>query len=332
MPKLPRLFFIAIGFLAIVGLSWQNPARAASPDEIVDAVISIYAEVPNVARTARTLGSQRRGTGLVIDSNGLILTVGYIILEAAAVDVFDSQGERHPADIIAYDHESGLGLIRTHDPLDVTPIRLGSIDDIEIGDPLLVLNRETELGGAQVKLVDRREFAGYWEYLLDNALFTSPRQPSFAGAALIDQNLRLVGVGSLSVGNAAGNNISSPGNMFIPSDELIPIMADLLSNGRRDDVGRPWLGLIARDLDGNVFVQSVADDSPAGSAGLRPGDRIVRVSDQSVAGLADFYRKLWALGDPGVTVPLDVRRKGRSLELDVVSADRYDWLRFDHSY
>ncbi|MEO1018343.1 MAG: S1C family serine protease [Pseudomonadota bacterium] len=326
-----RVFIIAMlmwPFLATSG----HAEPALSPEAIVEGIVNVYAEVPAEARTADTLGRQRRGTGIVIDGNGLVLTVGYIILEASAVDVYSASGDRFPADVMAYDHESGFGLIRTREPLDADPIRFGRSADVGIGDPLLILSRVPDLRGAQVTLADRREFAGYWEYLLDSALFTSPNYSTFAGAALIDDELRLVGIGSLTVRNAAGADIQSPGNMFIPVDELLPIMGDLLSSGRRADVGRPWLGLYARDLGANIVIQSVAEDSPAARSGLQPGDQITSIASQPIDGLADFYRKLWSLGDPGVDVPLGVRRRGQPIRLDLLSADRYDWLRFQQSY
>ncbi len=324
---------ILVMILAVpVAATSSHAAPAESPADIVKAVVSVYAEVPVEARTAKTLGRERRGTGVVIDGNGLILTAGYLVLEASAVDIYAEDGVRHPADVLAYDHESGFALVRTREPLAVSPVRLGRGADLAVGNSLLVLSRDRDLQGVQVRLADRREFAGYWEYLLDDALFTTPGYGAFAGAALIDEEFRLVGVGSLAVRNAAGPGIQSPGNMFIPVDELLPIMGDLLSEGRRDAEGRPWLGLYAREVGRGIIVQSIAEDSPASQSGLRPGDRITHIGSEPIDGLADFYRKLWALGDPGVDVPLDLRRRGQPIRLDLHSADRYDWLRFQQSY
>jgi S1-C subfamily serine protease len=307
------------------------PARA-DPQETVAAILGLRAEVPSEARTADTLGRQRSGTGVVIDHSGLVVTIGYLILEAAAVDLYDAEGRRIPAEIVGYDHDTGFGLVRASEPLAVKPLPLGSSKDVTIGEPLLVLSRDGALGGRQSKLVSRREFAGYWEYLLPDALFTSPPHDAWAGAALIDRQGRLIGVGSLAVGDATADDVASPGNMFVPIDALKPIMGDLLAMGRRDEPGHPWVGLYALEHAGHVIIRSVADDGPADSAGLRPGDVLLAVDGTQVGSLAELYRRIWALGDPGVTVPLRVMRRDRILELSVPSVDRMRWLRLKQSY
>ena len=197
---------------------------------------------------------------------------------------------------------------------------------------MLVLSRDGALGGREAKLVSRREFAGYWEYLLPDALFTSPPHEAWAGAALIDREGRLVGIGSLMVGDATAEGVASPGNMFVPIDALAPIMGDLLALGRRDAPGRPWVGLTALEHAGHVVVRDVADDGPAAEAGLRPGDVVLAVGGNQVDTLAELYRGMWDLGGPGVTVPLRVMRANRILELAVPSTDRMRWLKLKQSY
>lgn len=290
------------------------------------------AEVPPEARTAGTLGRQRSGTGAVIDGSGLVLTIGYLILEAAAVDLWDARGRRVPAEIVGYDHDTGFGLLRASEPLDAAPLPLGRSAEVPVGEPLLVLSRDGPLGGRETRLVDRREFAGYWEYLLPEALFTSPPHDAWAGAALIDRQGRLVGIGSLAVGDAAGAGVASPGNMFVPVDALKPILGDLLALGRRDGPGRPWLGLQAQEHAGHVIVRRVTEDGPAEGAGLQPGDVVLAVGGRQVGSLAELYRGIWDLGQPGVVVPMRVMRANRILELEVPSTDRMRWLRWRQSY
>lgn len=324
-----RLVLIAAALFAVLA---GSSVRAADPREVVKAVLGVKTEVPPEARTADTLGREREGSGVVIDGSGLVVTIGYIMVEAIAVDLYDADGKRIPADIVGYDHETGFGLLRATQPLNVRPVTLGSSAAVAVGDPLLVLSRVGQLGGREAKLVSRREFAGYWEYLLPDALFTTPPHRDFAGAALINREGELVGIGSLFVGDATAEGVASPGNMFVPIDALKPIMGDLLAYGKRDGPGHPWVGVSSLEHQGHVIVRNVTDDGPAERAGLRPGDVVLGVAGAPVTGLADLYRKIWALGEPGVTVPLRVMRETRILEFNVPSIDRMRWLRLKQTY
>jgi S1-C subfamily serine protease len=311
-------------------------ARAADAQESADAlnaVVQVSAVIPGNARTADSLGTSREGSGVVIDDNGLIVTIGYLILEAAEVSVQPPGiGPPIAASIVAYDHESGFGLLRASQPLDVAPMPLGTSSGLQPMQPLLAVSRVGELAPAGVYLVDRREFAGYWEYLLDEAIFTSPPHPQFGGAALVDQEGRLVGIGSLVVNDAAGGNRSLPGNMFIPIDHLKPIMSDLLTRGRRADPPRPWLGVSLEEHRGRLFVTRVSPDGPAEGVGIEPDDVILGIGGAPVEGMADFYRKLWSRGEAGVEVPLDVLKGVEVRSMPVRSADRYRYLRLNPSY
>jgi S1-C subfamily serine protease len=318
------------GLLAVV-LLLATPARA-DPRAVVEAVLGLRAEVPAEARTSDTLGTERLGSGVLIDGQGLVLTIGYLILEASAVDLYDAEGTRIPAEVVGYDHDTGLGLVRARAPLKARPVPLGRSADVRIGDPLLVISRAGALGGRETKLADRRDYAGYWEYLLENALLTTPAHPAFGGAALIDTEGRLVGIGSLGINDAAAAGVASPGNMFVPVDALKPIMADLLAFGKRDGAHRPWLGVYAREVGGHVVVTGVAEDGPAAAAGLEAGDLVLGVGGQPVASLAEFYRRIWSVGDAGVQVPLQVTRGPRPLNLRVTSMDRLRWLKLNQSY
>ncbi|HET6522775.1 MAG TPA: S1C family serine protease [Geminicoccaceae bacterium] len=310
-------------------------AETAAPADRLAAVVHVRAEIPRDARTADTLGTEREGSGVVIDTNGLVLTIGYVILEAMAVDVVGSDGTRVPASVVAYDHESGFGLLRATADLGVEPMPLGDSGAIEPIRPALVVSNTGELSVQAVYVVDRREFAGYWEYLLDGALFTAPPHRDFAGAALVGPDGRLLGVGSLFVGDALGGSRRRQlvGNMFVPVDALKPILADLLADGRRGDPPRPWLGLTLREIQGGrVHVTRVVPDGPAARAGMEAGDTIVGVGGDEVRGLADFYRKVWSRGEAGASVPLNLLRGVTTAETVVESGDRYRWLRLRPSY
>lgn len=307
-------------------------AVAAEPREVAAAILGVRSEVPPEARTAGTLGRLRIGTGILIGADGLVLTIGYLILEASSVDLYDAGGQRIPAEIVAYDHDSGLGLLRARTAIDARPIMLGRSDGLPLGEPLLVLSRVGRLDGRQVALASRRDYAGYWEYLLPDALFTAPAHDPWPGAALLDRGHRLVGIGSLMVSDAVAEGVVAPGNMFVPIDALRPILGELLAQGRRDGPAHPWLGLYAGEVGGELTVKGLAEDGPAARAGLLPGDVLLAVGDSEVRSLPELYRSIWRLGAPGVTVPVRVLRGNRILELDVPSSDRMRWLHLKQSY
>jgi S1-C subfamily serine protease len=330
---LDRLAALQMAVLTVGCLVAAHPdaARAATPDSL-DGVVQITAYVPQEARTASTLGTERQGSGVVIDDSGLILTIGYLVVEAAEIEIDGAGPEPIPASIVAYDHESGFGLVRAQSPLQLAPIPLGASADVRTGQPVLVVSRTGELDAAGVYVVDRRDFAGYWEYLLEDAIFTAPPHAQFGGAALIDEAGRLVGIGSLLVNDAGLSGRPIPGNMFVPIDHLKPIMGDLLTRGRRADPGRPWLGVTLEEHKGRVFVTRVSPDSPAAAAGIAPDDVILGIGGTPVHGLMDFYRQLWSRGAAGIEVPLDVLQGMQVQPVLVKSGDRYRYLRLNPTY
>ena len=312
-------------FLAIV---LPLTATAQPSPALLSSIVKINATVSEDARTASGLGTEREGNGVLIDDDGLIVTIGYLILEASAVKVEFAGGVVKTAEIVAYDHDTGFGLIRTRPPPGVTSLDLGRSGDLEPGQQVLVagFGGQNEAMGALV--VDRREFAGYWEYLLKNAIFVSPPYPRFGGAALIDGRGELVGIGSLIVPNALERDDGIvPGNMFVPIDALKAALADLIAHGRSLRRNRPWLGLQSEAVRGRIFVARVPKSGPAWAAGIRPGDLVLSVAGKPVESLADFYRKIWALGEPGVVVPLRILRGETLRDLDIRSIDRSDWLK-----
>jgi S1-C subfamily serine protease len=312
----------------VVSLIWSADCIAATPTEVVGAVVGIHARIAPDARTATTLGRERWGSGVVIDNGGLVLTIGYLILEASSIEILTQGGSTTPADAVAYDQESGIGLIRALSPIAATPAVFGTSTELKVGDPALVLSYVGKLGGQQVEIVDRRDYAGYWEYILENAVFTQPPHDSFGGAALIDTGGRLIGIGSLQVPDAAGENIASAGNMFVPIDVVTPVLGDLLATGRRASPPRPWLGIYLRKEQGLLVVAGVAEAGPAARAGLVGGELILGVAGQAVGTLTELYRAIWSLGDAGVVVPLRVRKGNEATTIEVISGDRNRWLKW----
>jgi S1-C subfamily serine protease len=320
---------LAAALLAPLASPGQAPSAPPGVDQLLAAIVGVRARVPDDARTAAALGTERAGSGIVIDANGLIVTIGYLILEANHVEVAVGEGKVLQAEIVAYDHETGLGLLRASEPMDVTPMRLGESAHLGRGDQLLVSGYGGRLAARPAVLVSRREFAGYWEYLLDNAIFTSPPYPLFGGAALVNARGELVGIGSLVVADAYQGDQPLPGNMFVPVDRLKSTLGDLLTSGRSTAESRPWLGIYLSEVDGLLIVRQLAVDGPAAGAGMQPGDIILGVAGQPVASMADFYRKLWTVGAPGDQVPLTVLKGAQVHEVSVTAGDRYQWLRLE---
>jgi len=317
---------------ALAALS-PSPSRAQSPslDQILSAVVHLKTTINPDGRTIEALGREREGSAIVIDNDGLILTIGYLMVEAHSAEIVTNAGRTVPANVVGYDHETGFGLFRAIMPLGVQPLSLGRSADLKERDPVVIAGSGGRDRLAPGVVVSRRTFAGPWEYLLDEAIYTTPPYPDWSGTALLDHAGKLVGVGSLVVDDASGHG-GGPGNMFVPIDRLPPILADLIADGRASGPARPWLGVITRELAGRLIVATVAADSPAEKAGLRHGDIIVGVAGAPTDGMADFYRKVYDRGAAGATIPLDVVQDGEHKRFDVKSMNRLDHLRLKSTY
>ena len=298
------------------------PQAAPQPELTVDAlsVVRVRAKAVNNARSLRTLGPQREGSGVVIDTNGLVLTIGYLILEAETVELATSDGRAFPATVVGYDSATGFGLVRALRPLPVRPVEMGQ--SATVGDRELVLIVGHD-GVAPAYVVSRRQFVGYWEYLLDEAIYTAPATVNWSGAALLNREGKLLGIGSLVVSDAMGSREQQvPGNLFVPIDLLKPLLKDLIAHGRSSARPRPWIGVQTQEVQGNVIVTRVNPEGPAEDAAIRPGDVIVGIGGQAIKGQADFYARLWGRGEAGVEIPLEVLRDGRVEKVTIKSMDR----------
>ena len=296
-------------------------------DHALDAVVGLSAEIPDDAFTAAILGTEREGNGVVIDDNGLVLTIGYLITEAIAVRLTKANGDVLAAAAIGYDYDTGFGLVRAVAPVGVTPLKMGSSADLEEREPIIVAGhggRGQTIGG---QVVSKREFAGYWEYMIDQAIFTAPPHPNWGGTALIGHDGTLRGIGSLYVEDATAGTQSVPGNMMVPIDLLKPIMSDLITFGRVRGQQRPWLGLFTAEAMGHLFVAGVAPSGPADQAGLESGDVIVSLNGRTLDGMTDLYRQLWSIGPAGVIVHITVLRGGDAIDVPIPTANRYDFLK-----
>ena len=322
---------VLVAAALIVFARTPAPAQSPSVDELISGVVALKTFINPDALTAENLGRQREGSAVVIDANGLVLTIGYLMVEAHAAELTTNEGQTVPADIVGYDHETGFGLLRAVAPLKVRPMAFGKSADLKAGDPVLIASAGGRANAAAVRVVSRREFAGGWEYLLDDAIFTSPPHPAWSGAALINREGKLVGVGSLIVADATGEH-GIPGNMFVPIDLLPPILGDLIANGRTSGPGRPWLGMTTEEKGGRLMVSQVTPGGPAQKAGIARGDVIVGVGGATSKGMADFYRKVWASGTAGASVPIDVQKDNATRRFDIKSMNRLDSLKLKQTF
>ena len=289
-------------------------------------LVKLRAVVPDDAFTAGTLGSERIGNGVVIDDDGLILTMGYLITEATDVWLTWQDGREVAGHALAYDQVTGFGLVLPLENPRVMPLPLGSSARVHAGDRAQVLSHAEFSAETRVEILARREFAGAWEYLLDGAIFTAPAHPHWSGAALVDEDNCLVGLGSLLVRETVAGEETNA-NMFVPIDLLKPILNDLTTRGRAERAARPWLGVYAVEVSGKVYVTGVADGGPAHLADVREGDLIASVGGVAVATLPEFYRQMWSMGRAGIAVPLTIVRGGTPLNINARSVDRSDMLK-----
>lgn len=291
------------------------------------AVVGVHTVAVDDARSTRTLGREREGSGVVIDDN-LVLTIGYLILEADQVQI-EVDGDRVvPARVVAYDVATGFGLLEALAPLRVEPVKLGDAGKLDDGATLVVASGGSGGDVSMARMVSRRPFSGYWEYHIDGALFTSPPRADHSGAALINDHGELVGIGSLLVKEALGPGLPElPGNMFVPVDLLKPVLGEMRSHGQSHLSQRAWIGLNCAERDGEVSVIRVNEDSPADVAGLEPGDRITRIDGSRVKSLESFYKALWNGGAAEREVRIELRRGDETKQVTVQSVDRMKTLR-----
>jgi S1-C subfamily serine protease len=295
-------------------------------ERISRSVVKLRADVPEDAFTAGILGSQRTGNGVVINSDGLILTIGYLVTEATDVWLTTADGRELAGHPLAYDQVTGFGLVLPLEKAAIAPVPLGLSSALEVGDQAFAVS-SPEFGEPQpVHIFARREFAGAWEYLLEDAIFATPAHPHWSGSALIDSRGCLAGIGSLLVRELT-EGAEMDANMFVPIDLLKPILEELTTHGRASRQARPWLGVYTAEMTGKIYVTGVAEGGPAHLADIREGDLIMRVAEHDVATLPDFYRRLWAVGPAGTGVPLTAIRGGTRLHLNVRSVDRIELLK-----
>jgi serine protease Do len=328
MRTLHRLWIVvSTSLLALAHAATPQPPAAQT---VIDALNRANASVVGVqvmaaagARSAETLGRERSGSGVVIGPDGLVLTIGYLLLEADTVQITTQDNKTLPARAVAYDLATGFGLLRPLLPLrGVAPVPLGSHTDAATGEAMMVATGGEDGDVNMTQLVSKRAFSGYWEYHIESALFTSPPVGNHSGAPLFNQRGELLGIGSLFVMDAMGGNRRLPGNMFVPVDLLKPILAELQQTGSSKPSRRPWLGLTSSEQGGRVQVVRVNKDSPAQAAGLQPGDVVLAVDGAKVATLEAFYKQVWQHANPDDEIQLTVLQGAEIKTITLKAVDR----------
>jgi S1-C subfamily serine protease len=298
-------------------------------DQALDAVVLVRCEIPEDAFTAPILGTERAGNGVVINESGLVLTIGYLITEASVIWLATNKGTVVGGYPLAYDQNTGFGLVQPLGKLGVKPIERGSAASLRVGENVVIAGHGGRAHALKATVFAKREFAGYWEYVLDEALFTAPAHPQWGGSALIGADGKLAGIGSLLVQEKIDAS-TLQGNMIVPIDLLTPILDDMTKTGRASRAPRAWLGMYATEAGERLVVAGLAPGAPAERAGIRVGDAVIEVGGAKPSSLADLWRRVWAHGAPGAIVPLKLGRSGKIFEARLTSADRADFLKKPH--
>ena len=322
------LILIFIFLISTASISLSEQKKITSEEDvrrIYQSVVKIDSIVPSDARTANSLGTIRGGNGIVIDDKH-ILTIGYIVVEAETITITLPNGGVVPAELAGYDHTTGFGILKTILPSKLTPLQIGNSDKLNKEDLLYVLPYLTEGAPSAVKMVSRRSFTGWWEYFLDKPIYTHPMNTSFAGSALINEFGELLGFGSLYVSDAAAEGVPLPGNLFVPINDLKPILDDLIVNCKRTVDVKPYLRLTSNDDTGKVMVTRVNDDGPAAKAGFKENDIILKVNKINIQDTEKFYKTVWSQGGPGTLLDFEIERNNQIISLKLTTMDRNDFF------
>ena len=289
-------------------------------------VVGIKSLIPADAMTAEVLGTERSGNGVIIRADGLVLTIGYLVTEAETVWITLADGRVLPGHVLGYDQATGFGLVSALARVELPAITLGSSAEAKVGDAVTLAGAGAASQVVTARIIAKQEFAGYWEYVLDEAIFTAPAHPNWGGSGLIDGMGRLIGIGSLQMqlttSELKTGGAAKDANMVVPIDLAKPILEDLTTLGRPRRAARPWLGLYATAMGNRIAIMGVAEKGPAKSAGLKTGDLVLKVADKEPDGLAGFFRSIWSRGPAGVVVPMTIYRDGRTFDVSLASVDR----------
>ncbi|MFM1816984.1 MAG: hypothetical protein RLZ98_3679 [Pseudomonadota bacterium] len=296
-------------------------------EHALQAVVEVKSTVPEDAFSAKTLGTERLGNGVLVRADGLVLTIGYLVTEASSIWLTLADGQVIPGHVMAHDQETGFALVQALARLDLPALEFGNSAGTNIGDSVVVGGAGGIVHSVAATVIAKQEFTGYWEYALDEAIFTAPAHPHWGGTALIGPDGDLLGIGSLQMQQTLKDGSTEEINMMVPIDLLKPVLDDLLVLGRPNKPARPWLGVYATEVGNRVVIAGTSQRGPARRANIKTGDIVLGVGDQEVRSAGVFFRQVWSLGDAGVEVPLLIYRDGQTFEVTVQSDDRRSYLK-----
>ena len=326
-----KYIFISLFLVSSIVCADQSSITNDKIQNFYNGVVSIDSIVPDEARTSKSLGTVRQGSGVIIDQNN-ILTIGYIVIEASDIKIGLPNGKKIPGKLTGYDHSSGFGIVSPIIKTKLIPLKIGNSNKIELDDVLLILPSPNKGIGSMAKMVSRRPFVGWWEYFLEKPIYTLPMNQSWAGAPLVNSKGEILGIGSLFVADAASPGTLTPGNMFVPINLLKPILNDLLKYGRPKSGMKPYLGISTNDSSGKVIVTRVSTGGPSDKSGIRKNDIINAVNGNYVNSVKNFYMSIWNSGDIGVNIQLEIIRNNKKVKFNVKSVDRMDYFIKNKSY
>jgi len=304
----------------------KNLTEKNGIEKFYESIVGISSVAVDNARSLATLGKERSGSGIVIDKEGHILTIGYLVIEADTIEITLANGDTYPGKVVGYDHATGFAILKSIVPKKLFPVDLGESEKIKENDVLYILPHLDEGPGSPTKLVSRRPFAGSWEYFLEKPIYTYPFNPHWQGTPLLNEKGQLLGIGSLFIRDSIAEGINSPGNLFVPIELLKPILKDLINEGKRKTKLNPWMGLTPDDSSGKISITRVSKDGPAEAAGIKAGDVLLSVNNKEVKTMQDFYKTAWSLGGPGTKIPINIQREDKNINLIINSIDRMDFF------
>jgi len=309
----------------------ENSITKEKIKKFYNSVVSIDSKIREEARTSKSLGTIRQGSGVIIDEYN-ILTIGYIVIEAHEIMIGLPNGKQIPGKLTGYDHSSGFGIVSPIIKTKLTPLEIGNSNDVDLDDTLLILPSPQKGIGSMAKMVSRRPFVGWWEYFLEKPIYTLPMNQSWAGAPLISSNGQILGVGSLFVQDAAFPGTFSPGNMFVPINLLKPILNDLIKYGRRKTDIKPYMGMSTTDSSGKVIITRVSKKGPAEKSGIKKNDIIKNVNGKPISSVEELYKTIWSSGSFGIEINIEVIRNEKNINFKVKTVDRMDYFIKNQSY
>lgn len=283
-------------------------------------LLTVKSQVPEEAMTASVLGCEREGHGIRVSENGLVLTIGYVISEASSIWLIDSDKQAVEGHVVGYDQASGFGLVQALGRLSGSVLELGDSDEVVVGRQMVLAGAGGATSAVDVSIVEVREFAGYWEYLIAGAIFSEPAHPEWGGTALLDSEGRVYGVGSLIL--QAEDDTEPARNMIIPINKFNAVRDDLITSGRSSVPPRPWLGWYVQDSAQGPTVIGLVSNGPSNTAGIKPGDRVVAINGRRISSLSSLYKEIWTAGEAGITVDVAISRDADIRIVAVESIDR----------